>query len=74
MNYTVNWKNVHFPLWFYPTLKNLMEKWSQKNTQWLEYVSALSRDKYVKEINFLSQARMEEIGREAWPFLIYTYK
>ena len=31
-------------------------------------------DKYVKEMNFLSQARMEEIGREAWPFLIYTYK
>ena len=50
MNYTVNWKNVHFPLWFYPTLKDLMEKWSQKNTQQLEYVSALSRDEYVKEI------------------------
>jgi hypothetical protein len=72
MNYTVNWKNVYFPLWFHPILNDLAKKWSLKNAQWLEYVSALSRDKYVKEINFLSQARMEEIGREAWPLYIHT--
>lgn len=72
MNYTVKCKNVDFPQWFYPTLEDLMEKWSEKNAQWLKNVHALTGDRYVKAMNFLSKVRMEDIGRSAWPLYIHT--
>ena len=72
MSYTINFKNVHYPQWFTPTLIDLDKKWSLKNAQWIKNVCALTGDKYVKETKILWQVRMEEIGREAWPIYIHT--
>ena len=72
MSYTINFKNVHYPQWFTPTLIDLEQKWALENARWLKNVYALTGDKLVEEMNHVSHMKMEEIGREAWPIYIHT--
>ncbi len=72
MSYTIKYKNVHFPTWFYPTLRELDEKWQQKHAQGRKYIYSLTGDKLEKELRCFSEICGEEVGREAWPLYIRT--
>lgn len=72
MSYTVNWKIINFPAWFYPKLHELEKEWALQNAQWCQNIYTYPENKRKEEFNFLSQTRMEEVGRKAWPIYIYT--
>ena len=64
MSYTIKYKNVHFPTWFYPTLRELGEKWQQKHAQGRKNIYALTGDKLRQNcVVFLKYAerKLEEM-------------
>ena len=72
MNYKVNFKNVHFSQWFYPTLKDLEDKWSLQHDRWIKYVHACTGKKFREEMKILSLTIMDCVGSEAWPLYIHA--
>lgn len=72
MNYTVKWKKINFPMWFYPKLHELQKEWALQHDQWYQYIWTYPEDKRKEELKFFSQTCMEEVGRKAWSIYIYT--
>ena len=72
MNYTVNWKIINFPQWFFSVLIKLDQEWESQNAQWLNNITKYTGEKQREEMKYRNMTKMEVIGRKAWPLYIHT--